>query len=739
MKKFKKMFSANLVAQFLYSYILVLIIPMIILFYGFYCAFAIVEDDIKESNIAMLTKSMYLLNEEVRALEKLALQTSQYEPLRELGNMTLRNGNYITTVKEVINEFYILINYQSLPLLKEAYIYLNEMDLVIYDHSVYHTDVFAQYIHSWGMTLEEWYDMCKTGIDRAPHYFVCPDGSVQYITPFSNSLFGSNQGVIVYRYDDREFNRLLSFANEYNEYSVFILDEDNRILYREDRLNLEDNIPFSTLRDTGFSNLDSNYWIYTSAHHPTWRYVLALSDKETLIQLTTLKNLVLILILAAAAIGVFISLLLSILKGRPINALIHSIMTEEEVEENAPKLTSLFSAITEKNETLLQEIENDKPMLQKAFFHDLIKAEFLNSKEMYFNAQKAGLEINGSQYIVISVKLFPDNDFYTVDIQTIEEVQLLTQLLLKHITEVFACPVWIYKKNYLSSLFIIQTEKPNSQNITLAEQIRHWLSTEYNVESFWGVGSPCTNLLDIWKNCEEAHTAMEHCHSEKHIQEYGSHLENQAALYFPETAREKLSASLKSGDSASCKTILNILENENFINRNLSRNQFIHLNRYITDILTSLDLPGITDQILWLNEEAIGYTDSLDEYFRRLRSICSEICRQVQQNKSMQHGRLIERIQQYIQENYMDSGLGLSRISQEFHISEGYVSSIFKEQSSVNFGDYVENIRINKACQLLKENEHTISEIAEFVGYNSVQSFRRAFKRVKGISPKEYR
>ena len=87
----------------------------------------------------------------------------------------------------------------------------------------------------------------------------------------------------------------------------------------------------------------------------------------------------------------------------------------------------------------------------------------------------------------------------------------------------------------------------------------------------------------------------------------------------------------------------------------------------------------------------------------------------------------------------MDSGLGLSRISSEFHISEGYVSSIFKEQSNVNFGDYVENIRINKACQLLKENEHTISEISEFVGYNSVQSFRRAFKRVMGISPKEYR
>ena len=87
----------------------------------------------------------------------------------------------------------------------------------------------------------------------------------------------------------------------------------------------------------------------------------------------------------------------------------------------------------------------------------------------------------------------------------------------------------------------------------------------------------------------------------------------------------------------------------------------------------------------------------------------------------------------------MDSGMGLAQIGTVFRVSEGYLSSIFKEQAGVNFTDYLEGIRIEKACILLKDGRNTVNEIAERVGYNSVQSFRRAFKRVKGMSPREAR
>lgn len=55
------------------------------------------------------------------------------------------------------------------------------------------------------------------------------------------------------------------------------------------------------------------------------------------------------------------------------------------------------------------------------------------------------------------------------------------------------------------------------------------------------------------------------------------------------------------------------------------------------------------------------------------------------------------------------------------------------------FAEYLENIRIEKSCELLRNSTDTIVDIAEKTGYNSVYSFRRAFKRLMHISPSDYR
>ena len=75
--------------------------------------------------------------------------------------------------------------------------------------------------------------------------------------------------------------------------------------------------------------------------------------------------------------------------------------------------------------------------------------------------------------------------------------------------------------------------------------------------------------------------------------------------------------------------------------------------------------------------------------------------------------------------------MGLSRAAEEFQISEGYLSYVFKEQSDINFADYLEQIRIKRAQELLKTGNNTVANVAELVGYNSVQVFRR------GISPRD--
>ena len=78
-------------------------------------------------------------------------------------------------------------------------------------------------------------------------------------------------------------------------------------------------------------------------------------------------------------------------------------------------------------------------------------------------------------------------------------------------------------------------------------------------------------------------------------------------------------------------------------------------------------------------------------------------------------------------------------IAEHMSKSEKFISQLFKEHTGENLSDYVERVRIDAASNLLHSTGQTIDEIAEATGYNSAHSFRRAFKRVRGISPSVFR
>ena len=93
----------------------------------------------------------------------------------------------------------------------------------------------------------------------------------------------------------------------------------------------------------------------------------------------------------------------------------------------------------------------------------------------------------------------------------------------------------------------------------------------------------------------------------------------------------------------------------------------------------------------------------------------------------------------YIDKNYGNDMLSVSIIAQEFHMSESYFSQYFKKYADQTFSKYLETLRINNACELIKQTKYTIEEISEKIGYSSALSFRRAFKKVIGMPPSSYR
>ena len=115
-----------------------------------------------------------------------------------------------------------------------------------------------------------------------------------------------------------------------------------------------------------------------------------------------------------------------------------------------------------------------------------------------------------------------------------------------------------------------------------------------------------------------------------------------------------------------------------------------------------------------------------------------ESCRNMITKKEEHENQLIVRAQSYIQENFQKD-LSLDEVSRQMDLSPYYFSKLFKEETGSNFVEYVTNLRIGRAKELLTKEDGSMKEICASVGYSDPNYFSRIFKKNTGVTPTEYR
>lgn len=98
----------------------------------------------------------------------------------------------------------------------------------------------------------------------------------------------------------------------------------------------------------------------------------------------------------------------------------------------------------------------------------------------------------------------------------------------------------------------------------------------------------------------------------------------------------------------------------------------------------------------------------------------------------------MNRAKEYMEEHYAEK-VTLQRVADVAGISSGYLSTLFSQYLDCGFVDYLNKIRIEHACDYLRQNYFKVYEIAYKVGYRDKKYFARVFRKVTGMSPGEYR
>jgi AraC-like DNA-binding protein len=83
--------------------------------------------------------------------------------------------------------------------------------------------------------------------------------------------------------------------------------------------------------------------------------------------------------------------------------------------------------------------------------------------------------------------------------------------------------------------------------------------------------------------------------------------------------------------------------------------------------------------------------------------------------------------------------LAMGDVAAELGMSESRFSRFFRRATGNNFVDFVNRVRISRACQLLMESDDLITRICYDVGFNNIANFNRRFLEIKGMTPSEFR
>lgn len=98
----------------------------------------------------------------------------------------------------------------------------------------------------------------------------------------------------------------------------------------------------------------------------------------------------------------------------------------------------------------------------------------------------------------------------------------------------------------------------------------------------------------------------------------------------------------------------------------------------------------------------------------------------------------IDELIRYIRSNFSQK-LTLKKLAERMHFSREYLSRYFKEHTGQTLSYFIAETRVSHAKQMLRSLSFTIEYIGEYCGYQSPAAFQKAFKKIAGISPSEYR
>lgn len=134
---------------------------------------------------------------------------------------------------------------------------------------------------------------------------------------------------------------------------------------------------------------------------------------------------------------------------------------------------------------------------------------------------------------------------------------------------------------------------------------------------------------------------------------------------------------------------------------------------------------------------SIYRANNVEQVVEWTASLRDGLCEILKSRRVTYKAHVITSIQKYIQ-SHLEERLTLNEVAAVFGLSPNYLSVLFKKTCNIGFSEYITQLKISKAKPMLLEQDMKIYEVADQLGFESAFYFSKVFKKVEGISPREY-
>ncbi|GBG11230.1 AraC family transcriptional regulator [Paenibacillus agaridevorans] len=743
----------SIIFPWLLSYVVILLIPVLTGVYIYMKSNQTIVGEIDRSNNLILSKVQQDIDTLLEDVNRLSVEIALNPQVQELLTIQgpLEPSQYFTIYKT----FESLKVYKSSNRWNDYFVYFKEIDTIITpelsntSESIYH----SQYKKSnsgyrdWVGKLEGYYqgDYVMIGDDLA---------FIRSIPIIKN---GSTLGNIVIFLDQAKFWVNNAEAHLHNG-AAAIIDSSDQVLASS--RPLDDPLPVfyhEMPQDSGVLKVNDGerelVVSYISSDSSEWKYVIMTPghiywDKVEGIKRATIMSLFLCLCVGFGLTYTFVRRNYS-----PVRGMVEMFKEKKSNgKENNNGINEYEFMKQEIHSTLIENKEmGGKLWRQKGVMRDHFLEKLLKGRDSAIPLQQL-MELHEMAFVSenFAVMILHIEDYNTISPSLVHfAVMNVTEELTNQLHQGFTAEIDEFIV-CLINFNVVQELDWKRDLFELANHLLKFMETKYGVPVTIAMSRLHSSATGISKAYYEAVEVMEY-QSIYGVSGVMDYLDMEAPrakgeYYYPLEKEQALINSIKAGDYKAAESIVDEVFKHNLEQRQLPLQlaKCLFVDLVGTLMKTMNGISGMYDNdngyLENLNpiERLLG-SQTVSEMKLQLKNMLRDICDAVGLKQvGKRTNDILLKVSDILTAQYNDVNLSIASIAEQIGLHPAYVSKLYKDGTGDSLLDDIGKYRVEKAKLIMKEQNLTIEEVSQLVGFSNVRTFRRAFTKYEGITPGKY-